>query len=145
MSDITTLKIEEMIGVVSRLVEVMSEEVDALRAMRARAISGLQSRKLLLTEDYERLARDLRDDRAALETVDPILRGELTDVMERLQTVVEENETALRAVTAANEKLLQAVVSAVKAKQGLSTGYAAMGGGRAASQAAISLQLDERL
>ena len=143
MTDLSN-RVNTLIATVSELVALMDQESNCLRAMRAREISGLQDRKTHLAAAYEASASALKSDREALETVDPILRQELSDVLERLGEVVRENEAALRAVTKANEKLMTAIVQSVRAEKTQQSGYTAIGASAGARLAApVSVQIDQ--
>ena len=142
MTDLSN-RVNTLIATVSELVALMDQESASLRAMRAREIGKLQERKTHLTAAYEASTRALRSDPEALETIDPILRQELTDVLDRLGHVVRENEAALRAVTKANEKLMSAIVESVRTQQAQQSGYTAAGASMAKLAAPVSVQIDQ--
>ena len=143
MNDLSN-RVNTLIATVSELVALMDQESTYLRAMRAREIGKLQERKTHLAAAYESSAKALKSDREALETVDPILRQELSDVLERLGQVVQENEAALRAVTKANERLMNAIVQSVRAQKSQQSGYTAIGATAGGQRAApVSLQIDQ--
>ncbi|MEO3433107.1 hypothetical protein [Inquilinus sp. CAU 1745] len=136
---------DSLIRTVSHLIEILDQEVQFLRAMQARDIGALQDRKLPLIEEYERQTAAIREDRSILETIDPILRDELRDVTSHLNVLIAENESALRAVTKANEKLLKTVIDTVQQQQTQTSGYGPlMTGSRATVSAPVSVQIDQR-
>src|SRR3546814_21169621 len=92
----------------------MSREVELLRAMRVRDFGELQDHKLGLVQAYEKHSEHLRRHPAFVEAIDPVLRAELTDVMERMHAVMSENEVASNAARAANQRVATALVNAVQ-------------------------------
>src|SRR3546814_13949346 len=70
----------------------MGREVELLRAMRVRDFGELQDHKLGLVQAYEKQTEHLRANPAFAAAIDPVLREELTDVMERMHAVMAENE-----------------------------------------------------
>src|SRR3546814_3085627 len=69
----------------------------------------------------------LRANPAFAAAIDPVLREELTDVMERMHAVMAENEQAINAARSANQRIATAIVNAVQAHQSESAGYSAKG------------------
>src|SRR3546814_9538508 len=92
----------------------MSREVELLRAMRVRDFGELQDHKLGLVQAYEKQTEHLRANPAFAAAIDPVLREELTDVMERMHAVMAENEHAINAARSANQRIDTAIVNAVQ-------------------------------
>src|SRR3546814_10549134 len=75
--------------------------------------------------------------------LDPVLRAELTDVMERMHAVMSENEVAINAARAANQRVATAIVNAVQEQQSGGAGYSAKGSaGKSGARPPVSLQID---
>ena len=128
------------------LTAVMSREVDLLRAMRVREFGELQDHKMSLVQTYEKQTSPLRSNPAFAELIDPRLREELTDVMERMHDVMNENEHAINAARKANERIATAIVNAVQGQQCESSGYSDNGGvTKQGAQPPVSLQIDQHL
>src|SRR3546814_19397865 len=105
----------------------MGREVELLRAMRGRDFGELRDHKLGLVQAYEKQTEHLRANPAFAAAIDPVLREELTDVMERMHAVMAENEQAINAARSANQRIATAIVHAVQAHQSESAGYSAKG------------------
>ncbi|WP_299380697.1 hypothetical protein [uncultured Kiloniella sp.] len=106
--------VHSVIATVKGLVSVMSREIDLLRAMKIKEMSELQEQKLVLVNAYEQGSSQLKKDPSFMQHLDPLLKEELRDVIQLLNTTVTENETALLAAKTSNERLMQAVVEAVQ-------------------------------
>jgi len=142
----TAEELRQVIHIVEDLTAVMSREVELLRAMRVRDFGELQDHKLGLVQSYEKQTEHLRANPAFVEAIDPVLRTELTDVMERMHAVMSENEQAINAARAANQRVATAIVNAVQEHKTESAGYSAQGrAAKAGAQPPVSLQIDQQL
>ncbi|KKJ76507.1 hypothetical protein WH95_11855 [Kiloniella litopenaei] len=120
--------VHSVIATVKGLVSVMSREIELLRAMKIKEMSQLQEQKLVLVNAYEQGSSQLKKDPSFMQHLDPLLKEELRDVIQLLNTTVSENETALLAAKTSNERLMQAVVEAVQEqKVKSSTSYSQAG------------------
>ncbi len=141
-------RIEALIAVGSRLIELMEREIAILRDMRPGDVASLQGEKDALAGAYETHLAALRDEPVLLAALAPPLKDELMRVAMRLNATVAENARALEAARTANERLLKAIVDAVAAERERATGYSQTGArlrpaaGRAAP---VSLSVDTRL
>lgn len=142
----TAEELRQVIHIVEDLTAVMSREVDLLRAMRVRDFGELQDHKLGLVQSYEKQTEHLRSNPAFIEAIDPVLRDELTDVMERMQAVMSENEQAINAARSANQRVATAIVNAVQEQQSEAGGYSRQGGpSKGAGKPPVSVQIDQHL
>lgn len=142
----STAELRQIIQLVEDLTGVMSREVELLRAMRVRDFGELQDHKLALVQSYEKQTAGLRSNPAFAELIDPRLRDELTDVMERMHEVMSENEIAINAARSANQRIATAIVNAVQGQQSENGGYSKNGGvSQSNSQPPVSLQIDQQL
>jgi len=139
-------ELRQVIHIIEDLTAVMSREVELLRAMRVRDFGELQDHKLGLVQAYEKQTEGIRSNPAFAEAIDPLLREELTDVMERMHAVMSENEMAINAARSANQRIATAIVKAVEEQQGESTGYSSRGAAnKAAAKPPVSVQVDQHL
>ena len=142
-------RIEGLIQIGSRLIDLMEREIEMLRAMRAGDIRELQSDKDKLVAAYEESLAGIKDDKALIAALTPSIKEELMRIAARLNATVSANERALSAAKAANERLLKAVVDAVAADRDRTAAYAR--NGKRASTGAnrqarpVSLNIDTRL
>ncbi len=134
----------ELIEIVKDLTAVMAQEVMLLRAMQIREFGALQERKNFLVDAYERLSHGLRKDPAFGATLDPLLRQELRELLEDMQSTLSHNEAAIRAARAANERLAKAIVEAVGQKKSEAGGYSSKGQTGTGPSAPVSVQIDQR-
>jgi len=142
-------RIEGLIQIGSRLVELMEREIEMLRAMRAGDIKDLQASKDTLVAAYEESLAGIKDDKVLIAALAPSIKDELMRIAARLNATVAANERALSAAKAANERLLKAVVDAVAADRDRTSAYA-RNGQRAGTNAnrhapPVSLNIDTRL
>lgn len=142
----TAEELRQVIHIIEDLTAVMSREVELLRAMRVRDFGELQEHKLGLVQTYEKQTAGIRGNPAFIEAIDPLLRDELTDVMERMHAVMSENEMAINAARAANQRIATAIVKAVEEQQSDSAGYSRGGNAvKAAAKPPVSVQIDTHL
>ena len=139
-------ELRQIIHIVEDLTAVMSREVELLRAMRVRDFGELQDHKLGLVQSYEKHTEHLRANPAFVDALDPVVRTELTDVMERMHAVMSENEQAISAARAANQRVATAIVNAVQEHTSESAGYSAQGrAAKCSAQPPVSVQIDQQL
>ena len=86
-----------LITVTARLIELMNREIEMLRSMRPRDIQTLQTEKTLLVQAYDEHIAQLKTDPESIGTIEPLLRDELWRTSRSFETVLAENERALRA------------------------------------------------
>lgn len=142
----TPSELRQVIHIIEDLTAVMSREVELLRAMRVRDFGELQDHKMDLVQSYEKQTETLRGNPAFVEAIDPLLRAELTDVMERMHEVMSENEMAINAARTTNQRVATAIVKAVEEQQGESAGYSNRGGtSSSAGKPPVSVQIDQHL
>ena len=137
-------QVASLLHVASRLIVVMDQEIAILRAMRPRDIAALQDEKTTLAATYEEKVRDLAADPGMVARVSDALQQEFADIANRFHQVLAENERAIRAARAAQEKVLHAIVSTVERDRAEHVGYG-VGANKTGSRrnsAPLSLTLD---
>jgi flagellar biosynthesis/type III secretory pathway chaperone len=147
MTPIEETQVDSLIRVASRLVAVMEQEIAILRTMRTRDIAALQEEKATLAAVYDGKVRDLARDPAVLARVSTALQQEFADVAACFHATLAENERAIRAARAVQEKMLQAIVAAVDKSRARHQGYGADAACAASGRKSdpLSLTLDRRL
>jgi hypothetical protein len=73
--------------------------------------------------------------------LDESLREELRDVVNRMTSAMRENEAAIRAAKATNEKLVKAITSAVQIAQNSHQGYSDQG--QRCTSGAVSVRVNQ--
>lgn len=140
---------ESLIEVAGRLITIMTQELDVLHAMHPAELERLREEKDRLTAAYEEQYRTLAQNRDAIELVSPAIRQEFETVARRFSATLAENGRVLAAAKTAHERVLRAVVEAVKESQGAQRGYSGSGERNApmgeGGTAPVSLSLDQRL
>ena len=141
-------RMTDLLAITSRLIACMEKEIGLLQSMRPQEMQALQLDKSSLAYAYEAHILALRGAPAENAIVGKTLRDELSEATERIQTELEENARALRAVKEVNDRVLQAIATAVEDARGKPTGYTASGATpavrRRAGGAALALSLDQR-
>ncbi|MBL8836552.1 MAG: hypothetical protein JNL66_09910 [Alphaproteobacteria bacterium] len=120
-------RLRDLVSVIGRLIGVMDQETQLLRAMRTDLIAGLQPEKTRLAGLYVGMVKDIRKQPELLAAVGAAARAELTAAMTRFEAAAGENEKAIAAARAANERVLKAIVAAVHSKRSIGT-YSSKGG-----------------
>jgi flagellar biosynthesis/type III secretory pathway chaperone len=109
----STQLVNDLIAITTRLVMVMTAEIEKLRAHDIKGVETLQSEKAGLARAYETLIRELRKHPGLLQDVAPALRDELVTAANDFQRLLLENEAALRAAKDVNNRVLKAIADAV--------------------------------
>jgi len=141
-------RIETLIRVGSRLIELMEREIEMLGEMRTGDVAALQAEKSTLVTAYEESLAAIKDDPKLIAACAPPIKDELMRIAAKLNVTVAANERALSAARAANERLLKAVVDAVAADRDRANGYSRTGGRVETAvrrTAPVSLNIDTRL
>ena len=145
----TNDSVRDLIGLCSGLIALLDKETQHLKAMKPREIEGLLDQKSALALGYQQQVKHLAEDPVCLQAVEPVLRQELQEAMHKVQTEVARNARALEAARLANEKMLQAIVSAVSEKKGAVATYGSNGEASSADRdgagAPVTLSVDQRL
>ena len=79
-------KVSELVLATGRLVDLIEQEIELLRAGKVRAIQPLQAEKNRLADEYEARLEQLRADPALFAAVAPAMRQELLQATQRLRT-----------------------------------------------------------
>ncbi|MEE9139674.1 MAG: hypothetical protein V3U18_02740 [Alphaproteobacteria bacterium] len=141
--------VNDIIAITSRLVALMTTEIERLRAHRPHEIEELQEEKAALARAYETLLRELGKHPEVLAGLAPALREELEAKTEEFQKVLAQNEASLKAAREVNARVLKAVADAVTERQKENTGYSRNGsienGGPSRGAKAGPVTLDQTL
>jgi hypothetical protein len=141
-------RIEGLIKIGSRLIDVMEREIEMLREMRPGDLKSLSADKDSLVAAYEDCMAALKGDDKLIAAASPTIKDELMRTAAKLNATVAANERALSAAKAANERLLKAVVDAVAADRQRVAAYAKNGARTMSSPRnaqPVSLNIDTRL
>ena len=140
--------IENLIFVTARLIDVMTREIEFLKNMQPREIRDLQQDKADLARAYEGCMARLKAQPQLLADADKTLKRQLKELTQKFQSVLVENERALRAVKSVSERILNVIINAVAEKQG-GAAYSSTGALGATALAnsgrGVSLSVNERL
>lgn len=123
----TDMKIEAMIQVASRLVEIMEREIALLSEMKSGEVAALQEEKEKLTALYEEAVAEIAKAPEVLQSIAPALQTEFGEMARNLNRVIGANENAIRAARTAHDRVLHAIVTAVKEQRGRTQAYSANG------------------
>lgn len=117
----------DLLQVVSRLTSVLEREIDMLRAMKPADIETLHRDKLVLSAAYEAHIKALQERPELLDSMDPRLRGDLKNAVEKFQTALAENERRLRAARDVTERVLRAIAEELDRRAMNNQAYSAAG------------------
>jgi flagellar biosynthesis/type III secretory pathway chaperone len=141
----STRLVNDLIAITSRLIVLMTAEIDLLRASNVKKAEGLQSEKASLARAYETLIRELKKHPETMRDVAPVLRDELIDKARDFQRLLLRNEAALRAARDTNQRVLKAVADAVTDSRKASSPYSRPGqaGAAKAHEPPVSVTIDK--
>lgn len=147
MDKATKSPIETLIFLTASLIEIMTREIELLRNMQPQEIRDLQAEKADLARAYETCMTLVRSQPQLLSSASKPLKTQLKDLTAKFQSVLAENERALRAVKSVSERLLTVIVNAVSEKQkgAAYSASGAIGGAVLASNRPVALSVNERL
>ena len=119
--------LDEAALLAERLAAVLDEESAMLASARTAAIVELQEKKERLAQGWAACCQALRAHPQAIAAAPAPLKIRLAQVSTRLAGAVERNERLLRAATAATDRVVGAIVGAVREQRNQSAGYARKG------------------
>jgi hypothetical protein len=136
--------VPELAAAMARLTQVLDRETELLERPNDPELARLQDEKDRLTHLYARAAGELRGRAGALEGIALPLRREMHEAAARLGAAVERNQRKLRAMTEAADRVVAAMVRAIKEQRGVVQNYAPA---RPASSSGVAagVTLDQRL
>ena len=122
-----TNRINDLIVISSRLVDVLKRENAALSNRKYLEINEILDEKVTLGRVFESRIMGLSDDEADLNQVDGKLRDHLRDLGKEVNTLIEGNSTLLKIGIEANRRVVNMIAEAVKASVPSAGTYAANG------------------
>lgn len=117
----------ELITVSQSLIQVMTEEIESLKAGKVADIEPMQMQKSALTGIYESHMRGAAEDPGTFSAVEPEIRDQLAEITTRFQSVAAENAIAVRAALDMNARLVQVIADAVVHGTPVAAGYTSTG------------------
>jgi len=136
---------DSLIRVTERLSALMETEVDLLRGNRARDIKALQTDKESLTAVYQRMMGDLHATPDALTGIDDGRSSALRRAADRLEKSALGNSIALRTAVEANTRLMEAIADAIRSRGNENATYGANAQMGQATQAPLTVSLNQTL
>jgi hypothetical protein len=125
MSDADRLDL--LVTLTEKLADCLAEELALLGHRRIEGLAALQREKTRLITAYEAEVKELRQMTDPKSAIAGDRKRALTRAAERLKRLLAENERALRAAKAVNDRVLQAIVEALERERGQPAGYGRRG------------------
>jgi flagellar biosynthesis/type III secretory pathway chaperone len=122
-----TNRINDLIVISNRLIDVLERENVALSDRKYSEIDEILDEKVTLGRVYESRIMGLSDDETDLNQVDGELRDQLLNLGKKVNTLIEENSTMLKIGIEANRRVVNMIAEAVKASVPNTGAYAANG------------------
>lgn len=122
-----TNRINDLIVISNRLVEVLKRENEALSNRKYSEINEILDEKVTLGRVFESRIMGLSDDETDLNQVDGELRDQLQDLGKEVNTLIESNSTLLKIGIEANRRVVNMIAEAVKSSVPSAGTYAANG------------------
>jgi hypothetical protein len=138
------LSIPEFAATMVRLTALLDRESLLLRAPPGPELDAVQAEKARLTQAYAQASTALRGNAGALDGT-AALKQEMKMAAMRLAGAVQRNERMLRAMTDAADRVVAAMVGAIKEQRGGSIGYARPRAFAGHARVAAGVTLDRRL
>ncbi|MGE5545646.1 MAG: flagellar protein FlgN [Solirubrobacterales bacterium] len=121
------LSYEDLVWCCTNLCDLLEVENEALARHDASTVHELSENKAALARIYEQTVLPLAEDPSLADALEPEQREELTELGRRLQELVEANARMLKAEMEARQRLMDAVVSAVKSNSNQNVTYGRRG------------------
>lgn len=148
MTDPNT-RLNDLITITSRLIELLQRENDALRNRRTKEVHDLLDEKTALSRVYETRFNSFVEKPELLQQAEPTLREQLSGLAADVNELMQENAKLLRAAIEANQRVVDLIADAVRAQQPNAGTYNAGAvtntDGSNASGQRIALSLDQVL
>jgi len=128
-----------------RLTIVLDRESELVRGPSTPELATLQEEKGRLTQAYAQAIAALRASSGPLAASPPGFAAEMKSAAQRLAGAIERNARVLRAMTEATDRVVAAMVGAIKEQRGGSIGYARPRAFAGHARVAAGVTLDRRL
>lgn len=109
-----SIDVRAIITVTARLAQLLAEEVDLLTDMKVSKIESLQNEKIYLTNALEAQKKLIDKYPQVMDTIPSQDKGELQEVVNIFNDILEENHRKLLLAKEINHKIVQAITSVVK-------------------------------
>lgn len=123
----TQLPLEDILFATENLCELLEIENDALLRHDADTVRELSANKSALARLYEQSVLPMADDPSLVDALEPDEREILIEMGTRLKGLVEENALLLKAEMEARQKVMDAMVNAVRVISANTVTYGATG------------------
>lgn len=120
-------RLEDLVELIERLIDVVTEENIALAMGLPASQSQHTAIKLELSELFEAWVKEVGRKNMLLRTSDRQLQARVLTGLERLSSAMEENVTRLRAAIEASQRRIDAVMAAIREQISDSAPYGANG------------------
>ncbi len=142
-------RVNDIIVITSRLIELLEKENDALRNQRTNEVHELLDEKTTLSRVYETRFMGLIEQEGAMDEVDPDLREQLGEIGTTINALIEDNSRLLKVAIEANRRVVELVAEAVRETSPNAGTYGANGttgiDRRLAATNGATLSLDQTL
>ncbi len=139
-------KAQNLIGVVTRLTDLIERETEMLHSRPKSAdLAVVVQQKQQLFAEYETMIRDLGGLVGLSAELEPALRDELTHIAKRFDEAMRQNERRLDAMVRASQRIMEIMRDAAQKVSQPIGSYNAAGGARAYSGKAVAVALNETL
>jgi len=128
-----------------QLTHVLDRESELVRGPATPELASLQEEKARLTHSYAQAIAALRACSSPLAASLPGVAAEMKSAAQRLAGALERNARVLRAMTEATDRVVAAMVGAIKEQRGGSIGYARPRAFDGHARIAAGVTLDRRL
>jgi len=107
-------RIEDLILITGRLVDVLERENDALTNRRNADLRDILDEKVTLSRVYESRMQVISEKPEILDEVDTDLRGKLQDLGQQVSTLIETNGNLLKVAMTVNRRVVELIAEAVR-------------------------------
>jgi len=142
-------RIEDLILITGRLIDVLERENDALNNQRNSDLRDILDEKVTLSRVYESRMQVISEKPELLDDVDTDLREKLQDLGQQVSTLIEANGRLLKVAMTVNRRVVELIAEAVHDATPSAGTYGATGasavGGPGADKQRVAFSLDQVL
>ena len=122
-----SVRAQELIGLSNSMTELMTSEIESLKAGNVSGIEPLQAQKETLSNLYAAHMQEIAADPGMFSSIEPALREELTAAATTFESVAEQNKRTVQAALELNARVVQVIADAVMKSAPSAAGYTKTG------------------
>lgn len=130
----------EIMELATALIQLMTREIEALKAHKVADIEPIQAQKASLSDLYHKHIQAIAADPAGMAALDEKIRDELRKLAAQVETTARENAQRVRAALDMNTGIVDRIAQLAQGNRSTASGYTATGAKPAAAYSRATIQ-----